>query len=65
MPIQLTTTEPFACCVAHVKLSLVPNKSLLSKGKPRLQSKLQPNGEAINLYQLCCPTDLKQAIIIS
>lgn len=42
VPIQLTTTEQLACCVAFVKLSLVPNKSLLSKGRPRLQSKLQP-----------------------
>lgn len=42
--IQLTTTDQFACCVALVKFSLVPNK-----GRPRLQSKLQPNGEAMNL----------------
>lgn len=49
VPIQLTTTEQFACYVALVKLSSVPNKSLLSKGRPRLQSKLQPNGEAMNL----------------
>lgn len=47
--IQLSTTEQFACCVALVKLSLVRNKSLLSKGRPRLQNKLQPNGEAMNL----------------